>query len=654
MYLDYWGLKEKPFVNTPDPKFLCETRQHMAALQQMEIAVEERMSAAMLFGVPGTGKTLIANTLSERLDSDRFATYVISRPQSEPIELLLAIAMALGDDSLPMNRSELLVTAILSSIERSIESNRDKGQDSVLIIDEAHLLKNEDVLEQLRLLLNLQLTDRPLLTLLLFGQPELQKSIDRVEQLEQRIGMKCSLQGLTRQESEVYINHRLKIARREEPVFNSSALDLVFEFSSGIPREINRLSVLCLIAGASEKSPVVDERIAWDQVRNLTSGEFSLTTLQESGIAAGKGDTVVVEEAMAAAGEEAMPEAGEEEVPVTLDQALAEAAGEGMPAVTLRQRPEELYEHAMVVTKGIFNRARHSEEISSEVMTVLMNRLIDDLARGSEQMMELFFQTYSDDYLHVHAVNSAVLNIVFGLHLKLGQEELIRVGLCGLLHSIGLVKSVEHKHWVRSSTGGIPFGDTMVRSLGLDKIVEQPRVLTEEERGKLRNEPVYAREIIESIPDIDPQVADIIYQHRERADGEGYPEGLAGEEIHPHAQLTSLCCVFEALTHPRRHRGKRFPDEAIEILTDQAGKNFNPDLVAKLINCFGVYPVSWWVELSTGEVGKVIRVNQRFPMRPVVEILFDSKGKRLAQPKLIDLSEVKHDRIVRMIEAHLE
>lgn len=649
MYLEYWGLAEKPFVNTPNPKFLFETRQHAGALRQLEIAVEERLGAALLTGVVGSGKTMVAHALCDRLSPERYRSVILSHPQPDPLELLLSAAIALGEDSLPSAQSELLATTILSGIERRLLENARSGMDTLLVIDEAHLFEGLDTFEQLRLLLNFQLEDRPLLTLLLVGQPELQARVDRIGPFEQRIGMKCYLKGLSREESELYVVHRLRVAGREEPAFTPAALDLLFEFSEGIPRQINRLCALGLAEGSLEEAPVVDEALVWKQVRNLTSGEIPLPAREEMAAAGEVGPIAAAVPALPGSPVAASPPSPEEIGRGEASPPEEIARGEASPLDA-----RHLYAHALVVTRGIFNRARNGDPIEPTVLVSLVERLAESIKEEEDPIMELFFRHGGRDYQYAHAVNVCILILKIGLSMELKHEELIRLGLCGLLHDVGLVKAVPIRHRTGTPAEWGGPGERLAGSLGLDEVIRQPRVLTDEEREELRRYPLYTREIVESIDGIDPLVAGILCQHHERFNGQGSPEGLEGKLIHPHAQLTALCCVYEALTHPRKHRGKRLPDEAMEVVTEQAGKHFDPDLVVDFVRRIGIYPVGWWVELSTGEVGRVTGLIPRAATRPIVEVMFDSGGKKLAEPKLVDLSRTPVDRVRRMIDVPAE
>ncbi len=642
MYLEYWGLAEKPFVNAPDPKFLFETRQHAGALRQLEIAVTERLGGALLTGVVGSGKTMLAHALCDRLDPDRYQSVFLSHAQPDPLELQLSIAIALGEDSLPVNRSELLATTILSRIEDRLVENARSGMDTLLVIDEAHLLVGADTFEQLRLLLNYQFEDRPLLTLLLVGQPELQERVDRIGQFEQRIGMKCYLKGLTREEAERYIIHRLHVAGREEPIFTRAALDLAFEFSEGIPRLINRLCALSLAAAFQEKKPVVDEALLWAQVRNVTSGQIPLPAREET-----VGATEVRQTASVPAGITDSPEAAMPSLP----EEVGEGAGSRLKfdddsSLDVR----DLYAHALVVTKGIFNRARQGEPIEPTVLISLIERLAKAIEDDEGPLMELFFQNGGADYRYARPVNVCILMLKIGLSRGLKYDELIQLGLCGLLHDVGLVKAVPHRH--RSGADSEPgrAEERLAGSFGLEDVISQPRVLTDEEREELKKHPRYTREIVQAIDGIDPMVAGILYQHHEQFNGSGYPDGLEGDHIHPFAQLTALCCFYEALTHPRKHRGKRLPDQAMEVVTALAGKDFDPDLVVDFVRRIGIYPVGWWVELTTGHVGRVRGLNPQAATRPIVELMYDSGGNKLAVPEMVDLSQTPIDRVQRMID----
>lgn len=269
MYEKYWGLDKKPFENTPDPRFLYYSQQHDEVLARLIYAVRERKGAAVLTGVFGCGKTVLAQALRSELTEDRYKIAFITNPQMPYDELIMYITTHLGARELPTKKTEIMINVILDTLETILKDNMRDGKDSIVILDEAHIIDDPKIFEELRLLLNFQTQDRFLLTLLLFGQPELKEKIDNNKQLEQRIAVKAHLDSLTQAETTEYINHRLSVAGRQEPVFTESALSLIFERSGGIPRRINRLCDACLLAGFAKGQDTIDKDIVLEEAKSL-------------------------------------------------------------------------------------------------------------------------------------------------------------------------------------------------------------------------------------------------------------------------------------------------------------------------------------------------------------------------------------------------
>ncbi len=267
MYEEYWKLKEKPFRNTPDPRFLYYSAQHEEALMRMLYTVKERMGAGMLTGVFGCGKTVLGQTLLNELTGEKYKIAFITNPQLEYIELLRAIVRNLKAIELPAKKTELSADYLLEVLNDILVNNARDGRETVVIIDEAHIIREERIFEELRLLLNFQLQDRFLLTLLLLGQPELKQRIEDNKQLEQRIAIKCHLESLTKEDTGNYISHRLKVAGREEPLFTEKAIRTIYEISGGIPRRINRLCDLCLLNGFGKEVEIIDEKIVNEEIK---------------------------------------------------------------------------------------------------------------------------------------------------------------------------------------------------------------------------------------------------------------------------------------------------------------------------------------------------------------------------------------------------
>lgn len=264
MYKEYWGLREKPFENTPDPRFIYYSSKHEEALSRMLYCIRERKGAGMLTGEYGSGKTLLSRVLLEELSADRYSDVLIFNPVLSPIEFLKEIAYQLGQDSVPDSKIDII--HILNGI---LYDNYSKGKDTVILIDEAQAIVSDEVFEELRLILNFQLNNAFLLTLILLGQPELTKKISKIPQLDQRLAIRYFLSSLNEAESYEYIKHRLGVAGKSDGIFAESALELIFHASGGIPRVLNNICDMCLLVGFGAKKKIVDREVVREVLRDM-------------------------------------------------------------------------------------------------------------------------------------------------------------------------------------------------------------------------------------------------------------------------------------------------------------------------------------------------------------------------------------------------
>jgi type II secretory pathway predicted ATPase ExeA len=280
MYEQYWNLKEKPFQNTPDTKYLFLSSQHEDALMKLTYAVAQNLGAAMLTGVFGCGKTLLAKVILRDLGVQKFSTAYINNPvMSEPGELLRAIVRSFNPQSLPEKKTELLVDPLLEKLYNILVDNTREGRENIVIIDEAHTIEDMRFFEQLRLILNFQTEEKFLLTLFLLGQPELKDKVDALKPLAQRLPIRCHLEPFNEQSVGEYIAHRLKVASSEtevpgalKPVFDAETVKAVFTYSGGIPRRINTLCDLVLLSGFAKKAATIDAKFVQAVIK-----EFNLS-----------------------------------------------------------------------------------------------------------------------------------------------------------------------------------------------------------------------------------------------------------------------------------------------------------------------------------------------------------------------------------------
>jgi type II secretory pathway predicted ATPase ExeA len=246
MYEAHWGLKEKPFENTSDYRFIYYSSQHQEAFSRMLYVVRERKAAALLTGEYGSGKTLLSRVLLEELKKEnQYQSVFIFNPRLSSLEFIKEIVYQLEDGKeSSLNRIDLFHT-----LHKILLSNYDAGRHSVIIIDEAQAIIDQGIFEELRLLLNFQLNNVFLLTIILVGQPELNQRVINLPQLKQRIAVRFHLRALSEEETRQYIQHRLKVAEAKQAIFEEEAYREIYLNSFGIPRQINNLCDLALLAG---------------------------------------------------------------------------------------------------------------------------------------------------------------------------------------------------------------------------------------------------------------------------------------------------------------------------------------------------------------------------------------------------------------------
>ena len=265
MYLDYYGLSEAPFDITPNPRFLFYSAKHREAINHLLYGIRERKGFVQLTGEVGAGKTTLCRAMLEQLDN-HFATALILNPVMSPDEMMKAIAVEFG---LPVNGLDRLDT--LAVINQFLLQQVERGKESVLIIDEAQDL-TDDLLEQVRLLSNLETDNRKLLQIVLLGQPELRDRLNnpRLRQLRQRITVRYHLLPLRRAEMNQYIQHRLEVSgAKGAPYFTQPALWRVYGYTKGIPRLVNAVCDKALLAGFVQQQERIDFGMVGRALREL-------------------------------------------------------------------------------------------------------------------------------------------------------------------------------------------------------------------------------------------------------------------------------------------------------------------------------------------------------------------------------------------------
>jgi general secretion pathway protein A len=252
MYLRFFGLNEKPFAITPDPRYLYLSERHAEALAHLLYGINESGGFIQLTGEVGTGKTTVVRTLLSRVPHHADVA-VILNPRVTPVEFLLTICEELGLGIADADRDS--VKHMVDALNRRLLAAHAEGRRIIVIVDEAQNLSAE-VLEQVRLLTNLETPTQKLLQIILIGQPELRELLDRTDlrQLAQRITGRYHLEPLSREETRGYVRHRLRVAGATEEIFTPAALTEIHRLAAGIPRVINVTCDRALLGAYTEET----------------------------------------------------------------------------------------------------------------------------------------------------------------------------------------------------------------------------------------------------------------------------------------------------------------------------------------------------------------------------------------------------------------
>jgi general secretion pathway protein A len=271
MYKAFYGLTRNPFEITPDPSFLFPTGRHNEALASLYYGVRRHKGFVVLTGEVGTGKTLLLRCLLQVLKKSQDVAYAyVFNGRLSPVEFLQYIVTDFGLPGTSKNKGELLL-----QIAHYVVSRSQKKLTTVLVVDEAHHLTAE-ILEEIRLLTNLETEDQKLLQILLVGQPELDDKLDspNLRQLKQRVALRSHLQPLDSKETTGYIHRRLQLAGCSYPLnlFPPETIAAVYQHSQGLPRLINTVCENALIAGYSRQMRSISPEIVDDIARDFRLG----------------------------------------------------------------------------------------------------------------------------------------------------------------------------------------------------------------------------------------------------------------------------------------------------------------------------------------------------------------------------------------------
>lgn len=262
MYEEYWNLSEKPFRNVADRKYFFYAENYEESYLRLLYNVSEAQGVFFLFGESGTGKSLLSRIFMQDMQEQGYRVALVSNPSHDPHEFLQQI---LHEFHLEFrNKSRLEIIRDLKEFAQ--EQTDEKG--CILLVDEAHLISNTAVFEEIRLLLNLETSNRYLISPVLIGKPDLLDTISKTS-LKERMGLRSCLRPLTCRETGEYIYYRLEKSGCSQEIFSAEAIQEIFSATGGLPRDINNICNLALLLGYGEGAVFIDKKIVQKAVADL-------------------------------------------------------------------------------------------------------------------------------------------------------------------------------------------------------------------------------------------------------------------------------------------------------------------------------------------------------------------------------------------------
>lgn len=277
---------------------------------------------------------------------------------------------------------------------------------------------------------------------------------------------------------------------------------------------------------------------------------------------------------------------------------------------------KEINTLAKQTVQRMFEEIRLGGQIDAGKVTKVVNNTVETILRNPDASIWLTRLQAKDEHTAQHSLNVAALSIVVGRGMGMSTNEMENLGVCAMLHDVGKTS--------------LP-----------TELINKAGPLTEEEWATMRKHPKFGRDILVSTQSVYSGAADVAYSHHERPDGKGYPRGLNADDIPFYAQIVAIAEAYDTITTKQVYRDAKSPSEALHILYNERGKQFDEDLVIKFIDSIGIFPPGSIVEMTNGEVGIVLS-NTSDKLKPRVIILLD-KNKDAGIQRVVDLSQLQPD-----------
>ena len=291
------------------------------------------------------------------------------------------------------------------------------------------------------------------------------------------------------------------------------------------------------------------------------------------------------------------------------DQPVAEASEEPGAREGIRM----IYVAAKQYMADVRNQVRKGESFKLEPALIYINNVLQSSHDMTSQIYQLTVDyEQEDDYYLSSPINILLYGLKVAQRMGYTKSKLVEFGLAALLHDVGMFR--------------IP-----------DQILNKAGRLSGDEINLIKRHPEFAVEIMAPFAATYPKMIKAVYEHQERANGQGYPRGIKGDEICDYAQIIGICDSYEAMTHHRPHKKPLLQADSIKELISSKSNLFSPRITKMFLDEISIYPIGSYVRLNNRNIGRVVATNKTNPMKPIVNLIFDEKGIKMDPPRMVDL-----------------
>jgi len=601
MYRDYFNLKKNPFANMFDPDLVYLSEKEVEVLELLSLAIGEGREVVILTGAKGGGKSTLVQMVEQRFPYKEFLHLKLF-PNLSRGEFISQLA-----DKLRGERERKRVPAGLSELIFSSFRNIFSFSPVVFILEDAHHISDEKIFTELEELIRATVTVDFPLTVFLTGLPELLPLMRSQAPMLADISLKLSLPAISVAFLVDYFKFRLVKSGGASDVFPKETISLIYAYTQGDLKRVNLLAELGLMAAAQKQVKQVTPEILKELLVRYSDLVTAILPERENFFGERSASARVVGEMLTLF--KGSVEGGGGSTPLIKEGAPSEAK-----AKEKKGGDSVLYSELLSYLSILVSQAEKGEKLNLKPLEGYARRIVSSLREGNELIFRAL-QPMPEYHLPRHMANVGIIATKIGFGLNYPESELVRLAEVALVHDLGMAR--------------------LPRS-----IIDKPGRLTPEEFELVKEHPRYTYEMIREAGEEFHWIAEIAYQEHEKHQGQGYPRGLKGEEIHPFASIIQAADIFEAFSHPRAWRRKFITHDALQKVI-RLKEDYLPSQVVKaMVNEFSLFPLNSYVQLNNGEIGRVVEIERDNLLRPKVEIVYDAKGNKVEPPKTVNLKEM--------------